>query len=176
MTPSKVRVPLAGFVGSLALGTVVGVTFHRVGWVRDPLFLAITLASTSLGLVVPVLADAGLTETALGQLIIVGATAGEFGAITVLSLLFSETKGGMVGNMVAFGIFGAMVAVMAVTLGRVGPKHTVGGLPHPAPGHDCRDPGAHRSRPSHRLRGPRCKGRTTDHPRRLPGRGGAQPR
>ncbi|MGH3152610.1 MAG: recombinase family protein [Streptosporangiaceae bacterium] len=65
-----------------------------MGWIRDPSFLAITLAATSPGLVVPVLKDAGQSETVLGQLTIAGATAGGFGAITLLSLLFSATKGG----------------------------------------------------------------------------------
>src|SRR5258705_10234040 len=75
--PRQFRAPLAGFAGSLLLGAVAGVAFHAVGWVRDPFFLAITLASTSLGLVVPFLKDAGLSGTVLGQLIIAGATVGE---------------------------------------------------------------------------------------------------
>src|SRR6185437_5867822 len=97
-----------------------GAAFPAVGWVRDPFFLAITLASTSVGLVVPILADARLSETVLGQLIIAGATAGEFGAITLLRLFFSETKGGTAGDIVTFGIFGAVVAAVGVTLGRAG--------------------------------------------------------
>jgi Kef-type K+ transport system membrane component KefB len=54
----------------------------------------------------------------LGQLIIAGATAGEFGAITLLTLFFSATKGGAASNIVTFGIFGAVVAAVGVTLGR----------------------------------------------------------
>ena len=87
-TPGQLRAPLAGYAGSLLLGSVAGVAFHAVGWVRNPLFLAITLASASLGLVVPVLTDAGQSRTVFGQLTIAGATAGEFGAITLLSLFF----------------------------------------------------------------------------------------
>jgi Kef-type K+ transport system membrane component KefB len=117
-TPRQFRAPLAGFAGSLMLGAVAGAAFHAMGWVRDPFFLAITLAATSLGLVVPILADAGLSGTVLGQLIIAGATAGEFGAITLLTLLFSATKGGTASNIVTFGIFGAVVAAVGVTLGR----------------------------------------------------------
>jgi Kef-type K+ transport system membrane component KefB len=119
-TPRQFRAPLAGFAGSLMLGAVAGAAFHAVGWVRDTFFLAITLASTSVGLVVPILADAGLSETVLGQLIIAGATAGEFGAITLLTLFFSETKGGTASDIVAFGIFGVVVAAVGMTLGRAG--------------------------------------------------------
>jgi Kef-type K+ transport system membrane component KefB len=120
ITRSELRAPTAGFAASLVLGTVAGVVFHAVGWVRDPLFLAITVSASSLGLVAPILADARLTETALGRLTILGATAGEFGAITLLTLFFSETNGGTVGNIVSFAIFSALVAAMAVTLGRAG--------------------------------------------------------
>ena len=117
-TPGQLRAPLAGYAGSLLLGSVAGVAFHAVGWVRNPLFLAITLASASLGLVVPVLTDAGQSRTVFGQLTIAGATAGEFGAITLLSLFFSATKGGTASNVIAFGIFGVVGAVVGATLGR----------------------------------------------------------
>jgi Kef-type K+ transport system membrane component KefB len=56
----------------------------------------------------------------LGRLVIVGATAGEFGAISLLTLFFSGTSGGTASNIVTFGIFGAVVAVMGLTLGRAG--------------------------------------------------------
>jgi Kef-type K+ transport system membrane component KefB len=119
-TPRQFRAPLAGYAGSLMLGAIAGVAFHAVGWVRDPFLLAVTLAATSLGLVVPVLRDAGQLESVLGQLTIAGATAGEFGAITLLSHFFSATKGGTASNIVAFGIFGAVVAAVGVTPGCAG--------------------------------------------------------
>src|SRR5258706_4924247 len=59
--PRQFRAPLAGFAGSLLLGAVAGVAFHAVGLVRDPFFLAITLAATSLRRVVPSLKVAGRT-------------------------------------------------------------------------------------------------------------------
>jgi Kef-type K+ transport system membrane component KefB len=119
-TRNQLRAPLAAFAGSLLLGSVAGTAFHAVGWVRNPLFLAITLSATSLGLVVPVLTDAGQSRTVFGQLTIAGATAGEFGAITLLSLFFSATRGGTASNVIAFGTFGAVVAAVGATLGRVG--------------------------------------------------------
>jgi Kef-type K+ transport system membrane component KefB len=113
-TPSQLRAPLAAFAGSLLLGSVAGAAFHAVGWVRNPFFLAITLSATSLGLVVPVLTDAGQSRTVFGQLTIAGATLGEFGAITLLSLFFSATKGGTASNVIAFGTFGAVVVAVGV--------------------------------------------------------------
>ena len=117
ITPSRLRAPLAGYVASLLLGSAAGLAFHAAGWVRSPLFLAITLSSSSLGLVVPVLADALQSRTLLGQLTIAGATLGEFGAITLLSLFFSATRAGTASNAITFGIFGAAAAV-GLTLSR----------------------------------------------------------
>ena len=118
ITPSRLRAPLAGYAASLLFGSAAGLAFHAAGWVRSPLFLAITLSSSSLGLVVPVLADALQSRTLLGQLIIAGATLGEFGAITLLSLFFSATRAGTASNAVTFGIFGVATAAVGLTLSR----------------------------------------------------------
>jgi Kef-type K+ transport system membrane component KefB len=117
-TPSQLRILLGGFVASLLLGSAAGAAFDAVGWVRDPFFLAITLSATSLGLVVPVLTDAGQSRTVFGQLTIAGATLGEFGAIMLLSLFFSAAKGGTASKVIAFATFGVLVAAVGVTLGR----------------------------------------------------------
>ena len=118
ITPSRLRAPLAGYAASLLLGSAAGFAFHAAGWVRSPLFLAITLSSSSLGLVVPVLADALQSRTLLGQLIIAGATIGEFGAITLLSLFFSATRAGTASNAITFGIFGVAATAVGLTLSR----------------------------------------------------------
>jgi Kef-type K+ transport system membrane component KefB len=114
------RLPLVGFGVTLALGLVAGVGFHAVGWVRDPLFLAIALAATSLGLVVPVLKDAGQTERPLGQLVIAGATVADFGAVILLSLLFSESEGGIASRLVTFGLFAGVAGAVALAVVRAG--------------------------------------------------------
>src|SRR5262245_14514124 len=64
------RLASAGFVATIALGLGVGGLFTATGTVRSPLFLAIALSATSLGLVVPVLKDAGKASSELGQLTI----------------------------------------------------------------------------------------------------------
>ncbi|MGH8888001.1 MAG: cation:proton antiporter [Egibacteraceae bacterium] len=51
--------------------------------------VAVALSATSLGLVVPVMKDAGVADRRLGQLVIAAASVADFGA--VLSLLFSMT-------------------------------------------------------------------------------------
>ena len=114
------RLPLLGFGVTLVLGMAAGMTFGVLGWVRNPLFLAVALAATSLGLVVPVLKDAGAADGRLGQITIAGATVADFGAVILLSLFFSGTEGGVASRLVTFGLFLAVVTAVGASLVRAG--------------------------------------------------------
>jgi Kef-type K+ transport system membrane component KefB len=111
-------VALLGYVASLALAVLAGVGASAVGWTSAPLFLAVALTATSLGLVVPVLKDAGRAGDPVGQTTIAAGSVADFAAIVLLTLLFS-TEGGGAGVTAAFLVlFGVLVAVLAVVLGR----------------------------------------------------------
>ncbi|MFP5370205.1 MAG: cation:proton antiporter [Actinomycetes bacterium] len=114
------RLPLAGFGATMALGLAAGGAFYAADWADSPLFPAITLAATSLGLVVPVLKDAGAADRPLGQLTIAGATVADFGAVILLSLFFSESEGGTASKFISVAMFVLVIAVAAVALGRAG--------------------------------------------------------
>ena len=77
------------FLLSLGLALLVGFALFLGGQVLSPLFIAIVLVATALGVVVPLLKDAGESETSFGQLVIAGAMFAEFGSIILLSLFFS---------------------------------------------------------------------------------------
>jgi Kef-type K+ transport system membrane component KefB len=114
------RLALTGFGLTLAIGLVAGAAFDAAGWVSRPFFLAIALTATSLGLVVPVLKDAGVADEPVGQLIIAGATIADFGAVILLSLFFSEAEGGTASKLIAVGSFVTVMAVLALVLVRAG--------------------------------------------------------
>ena len=80
------RVALLGYVLTLAIGLAVGTGFAAAGWVRSPLLVAVALSATSLGLVVPVLKDAGQAEGGLGQAVIAAASVADFAAVLLVSL------------------------------------------------------------------------------------------
>ncbi len=80
----------SGFALSLGLAGILSLGLAAVGLVEAPLFLAIVLSATALGVVLPVLKDAGESETDFGQLVIAGASIADFGTIIVLSLFFSR--------------------------------------------------------------------------------------
>src|SRR5437016_7942923 len=108
-----------GFLVTLALGLVAGGVFGVAGYTRSPLLVAITLSATSLGLIVPVLKDAGQAETELGQLVIAGSSVADFGAVILLTLFFSGESSGLGEKLVLFGGFGLLVVVAALALTRL---------------------------------------------------------
>ena len=61
------RYAVFGYLVSLVMGYGASASFKAVGWVSQPLLLTITLASTALGLVVPVLKDARQLHSEIGQ-------------------------------------------------------------------------------------------------------------
>jgi Kef-type K+ transport system membrane component KefB len=110
------RLPLLGFVVTLAVGLAAGLGFGAAGWTDSPLFIAIALSATSLGLVVPVLKDAHQADSPLGQYVIAGATIADFGAVILVSLLFSEDEGSTAGKIVMLSMFAGVIAVVLLTL------------------------------------------------------------
>jgi Kef-type K+ transport system membrane component KefB len=111
-----------GFAVTIVLGLIAGGIFKATGTVRSPLFLAIALAATSLGLVVPVLKDAGQASTELGQLTIAASSIADFGAVVLLTLFFSGAKstgtGARIILLVGFVVLAAAAAVALARLNR----------------------------------------------------------
>lgn len=122
------RVALEGYGFTLVLGVLAGLVFGSVGWVRSPLLLAVTLSATSLGLIVPVLVDAGQAESRTGLQVIAASSVAEFGSVLLLSLLFS-TSGGSIGErIVRLVVFAVLVAAVGVAVSLVGRSVRLGGV------------------------------------------------
>ena len=111
------RLALVGYVVTVALGLCVGLGLDAAGWVDSPGLVAVALSATSLGLVVPVLKDAGQVESRLGQTVVAAASVADFAAIVLLSLLFSTSGAGTGSRLVLLGTFAALVAAAAVAVG-----------------------------------------------------------
>ena len=87
------RLTLLGFALSFAIAVLVSVGLEAGGLVDTPLLVAIILCATSLGVLIPVLKDAGQISSTFGQLIIAAAAVADFGAIILLSIFFSGEGG-----------------------------------------------------------------------------------
>lgn len=99
------------FLVSLGLALLAGYGFYAAGQVVSPLLIAIILVATALGIVVPLLKDAGESDTDFGQLVIAGAMFAEFGSIILLSLFFSREATSTGAKLVLLGGF-VLVAIM----------------------------------------------------------------
>ena len=105
------RFAVLGYLATLVLGYGAGASFAAAGWVSEPLLLAITLSATSLGLVVPVLKDAGQVHSEVGQTALAAASIADFAAIVLLSLFFSASGGSTGARVVVLGAFAGLVVV-----------------------------------------------------------------
>ncbi len=106
------------FLLSFGLALLVGYGLYTGSLVKSPLLVAIILCATSLGVVIPVLKDAGESESDFGQLVIAGATIADFGSIILLSLFFSREATSTGSKLFLLGSFVLLAIVFAfVVLG-----------------------------------------------------------
>jgi Kef-type K+ transport system membrane component KefB len=109
------RLAALGFVLSFGVAVVVSIGLDAAGLVDTPLLVAIILSATSLGVLVPVLKDAGEISSAFGQLIIAAASIADFGAIILLTIFFSG-EGGTGSTLLLLGSLFALAAVVFVVV------------------------------------------------------------
>ena len=109
----------SGFLLSLGLALLVGYGLSLAGQVLSPLLIAIILVATALGVVVPLLKDAGESSSNFGQLVIAGAMFAEFGSIILLSLFFSREATSTVTKLVMLAGFVLLVAGFAFVVLRL---------------------------------------------------------
>jgi Kef-type K+ transport system membrane component KefB len=105
------RVSATGYVVSFAIAIVVGLALKGGDLIETPLLVAIILASTSLGVIIPVLKDVGEVSSKFGQLVIAGATIADFAAIFLLSIFFSGEGG--TGSTIILLVSFLLLAVIA---------------------------------------------------------------
>jgi Kef-type K+ transport system membrane component KefB len=105
------RLTAAGFALSFVIALLVSFGLNAGGLVDTPLLVAIILCATSLGVLIPVLKDAGEISTTFGQLIVGAASIADFGAIILLSLFFSG-EGGVGATLLLLGALALLAVVV----------------------------------------------------------------
>ncbi len=113
-----------GWVLSLALGCVAGLVVHGLGVHASWWLLAVALSTTSLGTLVPIAVDAGLSETPLGVAILGTGVAGEFWPIVFISVALTGLYGAG-AELVLLVLYGVLVFGAAVAALRVRPPRVV---------------------------------------------------
>src|SRR3954470_22133920 len=116
------RLALLGFAVSLAIAVVVGLLLAAGGFASQPLFVAIVLSATSLGVLVPVLKDSGESGSAFGQLIIASGTIADFATVILLSLFFSREAGSPATKVILLA--GLFIVALLLALLIAGIEHS----------------------------------------------------
>ena len=108
-----------GVVGqafAVSVGLALGAAYamESAGLVKDGLLLGIILLSTSLGVLVPVLKDAGQSDTSFGRLVMTAASLAELVPLVLLSLFFSAHARNSLTELGLLGLF-LLCAVVGLT-------------------------------------------------------------
>ena len=106
----------SSFLLTLILSGATGIFLVRLGVVRDPVMVALILSTTSLGVVVPVLKDRGLSQSPLGQAVILSALAADFFTMFLITVYVALVAHGLSLNILLVGIL-FVAAVLAYRLG-----------------------------------------------------------
>jgi len=115
----KFRGPRARLTGlalglSALLALIVGIALHAAGVVESPLLVGIILIATSLGLIVPILEDAGVADRQVGQFAIAGASLGELTPVVLLSLFFSGRATSIGPKLLLLSLLGVLVVLVVI--------------------------------------------------------------
>jgi Kef-type K+ transport system membrane component KefB len=100
-----------GFLLSFAIAVAAGLALKAGGFVSQPLFTAIVLSATSLGIIIPLLKDSGESGSSFGQLVIAAASIADFGAVILLTLFFSREATGTTEKILLLASFFALAVV-----------------------------------------------------------------
>jgi len=84
------RLALAGWVACLPLGFAIAYAGRSLGLFDAWIVVGIALATTALGVLVPMLRDSEMLETPFGRLVMAVGVVGELGPILLMSLLLSR--------------------------------------------------------------------------------------
>jgi Kef-type K+ transport system membrane component KefB len=105
-----------GYLITLAIALGVGGGLAVLGTARAPLLVAVALSATSLGVVVAVLTDAGQVATDFGQRVITNASVADFGAVLILSVLFTQSESAPLARWLLLAGLGLLVVTAALVL------------------------------------------------------------
>jgi len=112
---------LAGLALGLSalLALIIGVALHAAGVVESPLLVGIVLIATSLGMIIPILKDAGVADLPVGQFAIAGASLGEVSSVVLLSLFFSGRATAIGPKLLLLSLLGVLVVLVVIATLRI---------------------------------------------------------
>jgi len=113
------RLAVLAFALSAGLGLLGGLLFWLAGSTTGPVLLGIILMSTSAGLLLPLLKDAGEAGTEFGQLIMKAAALAEIVPILLFSLLFTAVAKAPGDRLASLAVFLVLLVLIGLAVARV---------------------------------------------------------
>lgn len=106
------------FVLTLLLSTAVGFALLEAGLTPTPWFMALILSTTSLGVVLPVLKEKGLSAKPLGQAILVATVFADFATMFLITLAVAVMSRGLTADILLVVVL-FVVFFLFVRFGRI---------------------------------------------------------
>lgn len=104
--------PVVYFASMLVAGLGAALILQAWDLVSNPFLMALVLSTTSLGVVVPVLKERGLSGSELGQTILLTSILADFGTMLLLTVALALERGESSGQvLLAFGLLVAFLVV-----------------------------------------------------------------
>jgi Kef-type K+ transport system membrane component KefB/Trk K+ transport system NAD-binding subunit len=100
------------FALTLGLSLLVGVGLWRLGMVLNPWMMALILSTTSLGVVVPVLKERGLSSGQYGQTLVIAALVADFLTMLLITVVVGLLSRGAAARILLIGVLFAAVFLM----------------------------------------------------------------
>ena len=99
-------VPLGAlsFAITLVLAIAIGLALTALGLVRNPWMMALILSTTSLGVVVPVLKETGLSGGRFGQTLLVAALIADFATMLLITVVVAALSRGLTLDILLIGV------------------------------------------------------------------------
>jgi Kef-type K+ transport system membrane component KefB/Trk K+ transport system NAD-binding subunit len=94
----------ASFILTLTLSLGAGYLFTYFGLIETPWMMALILSTTSLGVVVPVLKEKGVSRGSYGQSILVAALIADFATMFLITILVAAVSTGLTLDILLIGV------------------------------------------------------------------------
>jgi Kef-type K+ transport system membrane component KefB/Trk K+ transport system NAD-binding subunit len=101
---SPLRLAGVSFVLTLLLSTMVGFAFTRTNLAGSPWMMALILSTTSLGVVVPVLKEQGISSSRYGQTLLISALIADFVTMLLITVVVAALSHGLTLDILLIGL------------------------------------------------------------------------
>jgi Kef-type K+ transport system membrane component KefB len=118
---TPLRLALLGWMLSLALAYSIGGLLTLAGVVVSLLFTGSAMATTAIGVLIPILGDAGELRTRFGKFLLGAGAVGEFGPILLVTLVLSTHNAASSALiLIAFVLLAVLASLLAVRSVKLG--------------------------------------------------------